>query len=355
VVLATDARYPDALASAYLESSLGTGELLTPATSLSAATANAIRVEGITQVYIVGGPLAVSTAVSQRLESLLAYNCGGSVPLTSDGPVRIEVTRIAGATEYDTARWVAEYPPAGAVGSLGVAEAYAGTNRTGGTGKYNDTSGDGSATPATSSALPTAIVATGRSFQDAEAASILSYADHLPILLTNASSLSPQVEVAIGALAIKQVIVMGGPLAVADDVVSSLESRGISVLRVAGRNATDTAVQLADFEMASKTGHLGAGWTGSGGITVARGDYFTDGLAGAVVAAGAGRTHTHDPEPLLLCNDPTTVGQYLSAFLAEAGRTGIDDEVADRVVSLTILGGPQAVSPSVVTAMIGDL
>lgn len=355
VVLATDGGYPDALASAYLAGSLGTGELLTPTLSLSAATANAIRVEGITHVYIVGGPLAVSTGVSQQLESMLAYNCGGTTPLTSAGSVHLEVTRIAGMTEYDTAQWVAEYPSAGTVGTLDAAGAYGGTNRSGGVGKYNDTAGNGTAAPETLSTLPTAIVATGRTYQDAESASVLSYADHFPILLTTPTSLSPQVSSAVSDLGIKQVIVMGGPLAVADTVVSSLQSSGISVLRIAGQRATDTAVQLADFELGSAAGHLGAGWNGSGEVSVARGDYFTDGLAGAVVAAGAGRSHSHEPEPLLLCTDPSTIGQYLSAFLAVAGRTGIDRNSADRVSALTILGGPKAVSPSIVTTMVSDL
>ena len=355
VVLATDATFPDALASAYLASSLGTGELLTPTGGLSAATENAIRLEGITQVYIVGGPLAVSTAVSQQLESMLAYNCGGSAPLTAAGPVHIEVVRIAGATEYGTAQWVAEYPPAGTVGSLDVSGAYVGSDRTGGSGRFNDTSGSASPAPATSSTQPTAIVADGREFQDAEAASALSYADRLPILLTTPAALSPQVPSAISDLGIKQVIVMGGPLAVSDGVVSSLESLGVSVLRIAGQDAPDTAVQLADFEMGPKAGHVGVGWSGSGGVTVARGDFFTDGLAGAIVAAGGGRTHGHAPEPLLLCTNPSTVGHYLSAFLATAGRTGIDGDGADRVAALTILGGPEAVSPSAVATMTGDL
>jgi len=355
VVLATDRRFPDALASAYLASSLGTGELLTPTGLLSAATANAIRLEGITQVYIVGGPLAVSAGVAQQLESMLAYSCGGSTPLTSAGPVHLEVVRIAGTTAYDTAEWVAQYPPPGTVGSLTVRGAYGGTNPTGGTGRYNDTSGNGSTTPTTPSALPTAIVATGRTFQDAESASVLSYADRLPILLTTSTSLSTQVPAAISDLGIRQVVVMGGPLAVSDGVVAALEALGVPVLRIAGQTAVDTAVQLAEFEMAPAAGNLGAGWAGSGGVTVARGDYFTDGLAGALVAAGSGRQHTHQPQPLLLCTDPSSVGEHLAAFLTTAGRTGIDGNPADRVTALTILGGPDAVSPSTVDTMVGDL
>jgi putative cell wall-binding protein len=355
VVLATDAHFPDALASAYLASSLGTGELLTPTASLSTVTQNAIRDEGITQVFIVGGDLAVSNSVSQQLAAMLAYSCGGSAPLTSAGPVHIEVTRIAGETAYDTAEWVAQYPTAGTVGSLDVTGAYVGTNRAGGMGRYNDTAGIASTAPTTSSTLPTAIVATGRSFQDAESAGVLSYADHFPILLTTQTALSPQATSVISGLAIKQVIVMGGPLAVSDGVVSSLEALGVSVLRIAGQDATDTAVQLANFEMGSKAGHVGAGWAGSGSVTLARGNGFSDGLAGAIVAAGAGRTHSHGPEPILLCFDPTSAGSYLESFLAAAGRTGIDGNAADRPTSLIVFGGPQAVSQSVVATLVADL
>jgi putative cell wall-binding protein len=355
VVLAMDARYPDALASAYLASALGTGELLTPSSVLSAPAKNAIQLEGITQVYIVGGPLAVSPGVAQELESMLAYNCGGTVPLTSDGPVHIQVTRIGGTTEYDTAQWVAEYPTAGRVGSLDVAGAYEGTNPRGGSGRYNDTSGNGSPAPVVSSAIPTAVVATGHTFQDAESASVLAYSAHLPILLTTPSRLSVQVSAAVTALGIQQVIVMGGPLAVSDTAVQSLMRLGVSVLRIAGESASGTATELADFEMGSGAGDLGAGWNGSGGVVVARGDFFTDGLAGAVVAAGGGRSNTHAPEPLLLCTSPSVVGRPLSAFLAVAGHTGIDGDAADRVVTLTILGGPDAVSPGIVTTMTRDL
>lgn len=355
VVLATDARYPDALSSAYLASFLQTGELLTPTTVLSSVTANAIRDEGITNVYVVGGPLAVTTAVVKELESTLAYNCGGASPITAVHPVYLQVTRIYGSTQYDTAQWVAEYPTATGVGTLDVAGAYAGADRTGGTGRYNDTAGSASSAPATSAALPTAIVATGTTFQDAESAGALSYADHLPILLTTPSSLSPEVSSAISDLQIRQVIVMGGQLAVSNDVVTSLTELGVSVLRIAGQNYTDTAVQMADFEMGSATAHTGLGWHGTGRVAVARGNFYTDGLAGAIVAAGMAHTHSAEPEPLLLTVDPSTVGQYLTAFLQEAGKTGIDGSPSDIVAGLTILGGPDAVTPDAIDAMTSDL
>ena len=345
VVLATDATYPDALASAYLARYLGSGTLLTPTRTLSPPTTTALRLEGITHVYVVGGPLAVSTAVVDEIEALPAYQCGGTTTLSG---TFVQVTRIWGQTQYTTAQDVATFVPAADDGSLSFASAYAGVDATGGDGKYNTTAGLGSSAPSTSGLLRTAIVVTGRGFQDAEAASTLAYADELPILLTTPSSLSAQASSAIAALGVKQVVLMGGQLAVSNSVVSALESLGVSVLRIAGQNYTATAVELAQFE--TSPAGTGLGWTGTGGLTVARGDFYTDGLAGALVAAdGPGASA---PEPLLLTLDPTTVGTALGAFLRTAGMTGIGGA---KVTRLTILGGPLALSQTAVNAMTEDL
>jgi putative cell wall-binding protein len=227
------------LASAYLARSLGTGTLLTPPASLSAPTLTAIHKEGITKVYVVGGPLAVSTAVVNQLESTVADQCGGgsAVPDT----VKIAVTRVAGPTQYDTAEKIAELPPASNVGVVAFSGAYTGTNASGGKGRYNVTSGLASTSPVSATPLPTAIVATGTGFQDAESASTMAYAERFPILLTTPSTLSSQVTSAINTLGIKQVVVMGGPLAVSNAVVASLEALGVSVLRIAGQTYSGTS------------------------------------------------------------------------------------------------------------------
>jgi putative cell wall-binding protein len=346
VILATDANYPDALASAYLARWLGTGTLLTPRTTLSQPTETAIREEGITRVDVVGGPLAVSTAVVSEIDALPAFACGGSAPLATGR--KIEVTRIWGQTAYTTAEQIAEKVPATEVGSADLADAYDGTNSAGGDGGFNDTAGLASPTPISAGSLPTAILASGQEFPDAEAASTLAYAAKLPILLTLPSSLSPQASSAIATLGIKQVIVMGGQLAVSNDVVAQLQDLGVSVLRTAGVTYTDTAVQLAKLETA--VAPMGFGWSGTGGITVARGDFFTDGLAGADVAADA--VSCSAPEPLVLTFSPSTVGGPLTTFLRSAGASGLD---GDRVTHFTILGGPLAVKQTTIDAMGADL
>ncbi len=343
VVLATDATYPDALSSAYLASYLRTGTLLTPTTSLAATTLAAIRDEGITHVYVVGGPLAVSTAVVSELESTAAYACGGTVPLP--GTAKVQVTRIAGTTEYATAFDVATI--AGATpGAVDLQGAYAGVDRAGGDGAYNVTAGSAS-TSAPAGALTTAVLATGTSFPDAEAASTLSYADHLPVLLTTPSRLSAPAVSAIETLHVRQVLVIGGPLAVSDAVVASLQTHGVSVLRIAGADYTETAVELAECELASASSHVGLGWVGTGRLTVAQGGFYSDGLAGAVVAADG--PSGSEPEPLLLTASARSLGTYLPAFLAAAGTSGVGGK---RVTTFTILGGPLAVSQGVVNTMV---
>ncbi len=339
VVLATDEHYPDALAASYLEKWLGTGMLLTPTTSLSAATLTALRVEGITDVYVVGGPLAVSTSDVSELESTYVYECGGTTRTDS----HLTVFRIAGETEYTTAADIAETPGPGFPRSVDLRGAY---------GAYNDTIGSSSPAPPTG-ARRTAILASGAEFQDAEAAATLAYAGGFPLLLTTPTSLSPQALSAIDALGITQVVLMGGPLAVSDAVVTSLVAYGVSVVRVAGTDYTGTAVELADMELGSTTAHRGLGWSATRGVTVARGDFYTDGLAGAVVAAHGGTTGG-DPEPMLLAESPTSVGSDLTAFLEEAGADGIDGD-GTRVTRITVLGGPLALSTAVVDAMVADL
>jgi SpoIID/LytB domain protein len=344
VVLATDGSYPDALASAPLARALATGTLLTPTATLSSATLAALQVEGITRVDVVGGPLAVSQAVVTQLEHTTAYACGGGTKLDAD----IRVTWIYGQTAYDTAAAIAGKAAAAGVGTVDLAGAYAGLNATGGRGRYNDTSGTASTGPSASGALRTAVLATGQGFQDATAASTLAYADRLPVLLTAPSSLSRQAATAIASLHVQQVILMGGPLAVSDAVVSTLIARGVSVVRVAGTDYTDTAAQLALLE--TSTAPTGAGWRGTGDLTVARGDFFTDALAGAVVAA-AGPTSVA-PEPLLLTTSPTTVGSSLQAFVHTAGTTGVG---GTKVTHFTVLGGPLALTTAAITELGNDL
>jgi putative cell wall-binding protein len=351
VVLATDQNFPDALSASYLAAQLGTGVLLTPTGSLSSVTSAAIRLEGITHVYVVGGPLAVSDAVVSSLQGSQAFNCGGTTGLTSGGnPVNLVVTRVFGQTQYDTAQTVAQFFGPGGVGTGAFGGGY--PTVVAGTSAYNTTAGlSGTLAPASSAATPTAILATGQTFPDAMAASAMSYAKKWPILLTQQGSLSSQASSAIANLGVKQVIVMGGPVAVSDTVVTSLAALGVTVIRIAGTDYTDTAQLLAQFELSTTANATsqptGLGWADLGtnpntyGVNVARGDFYADALAGSLVG---GVHHA----PIVLTLNPDTLGTGIpNLFTAEAGLT-----LPNQVDLVTILGGPEAVTPATATAVI---
>ena len=360
VVLATTGHFQDALSAQYLASYLHTGVLLTPYKSLPQVDILALKAEGVTQVYIVGGPLAVSTTVMQQLKTLPSYVCGGASERTSDGHTQfVSVTRLYGQTAEGTALAIDRFVPSSHVMKAAFVNAYAGTNATKGTGMYNDTSGL-SSVPTTGTTLPTAIMASGAEFQDAMAASTTSYWQNdgrgFPIILTSPTALTATASAALITTGVKQVILMGGPLAVTNTVVKTLEAQHVQVLRIAGKTYNDTATQLAKFEYGT-AGTTGLGWTSSQ-ASVARGNGFTDGLTGAVVAgdsgiAGALRDGTTVPEPLLLTTNPTTVGTYLTAFLKAYGQSG--PSTTRHVSSLLIFGGSLAVSPTVISKMETDI
>ncbi len=447
VVLATDATWQDALTASYLAAWLHTGVLLTPTDSLSPYALTAIEQEGVSNVVIVGGTLAVSQAIQNQLASTPSYNCGGATPMLNalGQSIDLNVQRIAGATADGTAEAVATYVDSGYVGSLNISGSF---------GQYNDTLGTDSGSSPTIS-VRTAILVTDNSFQDAASASAMSYAEHLPILLTPQASLGTEAETALLDLGIQQVIELGGPLAISNSVNASLMSQGVSVLRIAGTDGTDTSVQLAKFELnrygtfdglgwgtctaaASRTYVLNVGDASSGSfdlvwnafstlpmaynasnaailvalqllagfpagatvtggplpiaqvtitipstaslaitsalggttstpsvtnvtgpvcttpVALARGDFFSDAITSSVVT---GRNN----EPIILAENPTTLGTYATGFFNQAGSPyGVDpfSQTAlspvpgsgSSVNSITVFGGPLAIANSTLQA-----
>ena len=100
-----------------------------------------------------------------------------------------------------------------------------------------------------------------------------------------------------------------------------------------------TSTEIAKFETAGAG--AGLGWSGTRNLVLARGNGFTDGLAGADVA---GTAH----EPLVLTASPTTPGNALVVFCQEAGTTGLGGV---KVGSFTVLGGPLAVTRTVLDVL----
>jgi putative cell wall-binding protein len=386
----------DSLAASYLASYYNTGVLLTEGANdetnadggsvntVDPYTLNAIQEEGVTTVFIVGGPDAISAADATELASTPSYECGGSVERTNalGQPLDLQVQRIWGPTADATAAAVADFVNSGNVGQLDISGGFS--------GGYNDTLGT-SSSPSPNIDLRTAILSTDLDSQDAESASSLSYFENLPLLLTPQESLGTYAETALLDLGIQQVIELGGPLAIDSPVNTALESQGISVLRIAGEDGSETSVQLADFELNTGTTSagqpLGLSWgseqiagqdncsafsdPGVGSnpgslyyscsvtVAMARGDFFADGVTSSVVTG-------QNAYPILLTESPSSLGTYLTTFFENGGSpAGVDPvanptdpfvpsqgEIVDDIVPF---GGPLALNASTIQAALNAI
>jgi len=271
VIVATDDDYQDALSASYLAgrtaSGIGGGAtgattcvLITPTASLSPELLAALRFLGTTNVIVVGGPLAISPADITGLQSTQAYNVGGSTvraqPSTG-AAVLLLVQVIYGPTADATAADVDESVPF-SPGTAVFPAAYGGA--------YNDTTGSSGNSAATAPTTPvaTALLATDNAAQDAESASVLAFGglrgqvgtiatpgtlSGFPLILTGQASLSPYAQAALLNLGVQQVILLGGPIAISDAVITGIQALGITVIRIAGQDATDTSQLLAQFTL----------------------------------------------------------------------------------------------------------
>ncbi len=186
-VLASGENFPDALAAAPLAAFYDAPILLTGRTTIPPVTAAALADLGVADVIIMGGPGAVSFAVSNALE--LDY----------------QVSRVAGDDRYGTAAQAAlDAFPAGA---------------------------------------SVAVLASGENFPDALAAAPLAALYNAPILLTGGSALPPVTAAVLADLGVADVIIMGGPGAVSLAVSNALEL-DYQVTRVAGGSGVTRTVQV---------------------------------------------------------------------------------------------------------------
>lgn len=227
-ILASGENWADALAAAPLSTHLDAPVLLTPAASLTPATAAALEALSPSHLVVLGGPEAVSDDVVSAAVSAAGVS-GGSV------------RRIAGANRYATAALVAQ--------EVGVP--------------------DGAVT-----------VVSGEAYADAVSASAFSGMRGRPILLTRKDALSSEVRTFLSQHSgdITRVVAVGGPAVIAETTVDELEML-----------APTTWLWGADrFETNAKT--LDTYWR-SGEITptVATAYDFPDALTAGVLAANTGQ------------------------------------------------------------------
>jgi len=403
IFLATDADYHDALGADYAAGTIDSGVLLTNPNALEAQTLDAIREEGVSTVFVAGGPLAISNAVTTQLQNTPTYYCGGTAvrvdPVTNQTE-DLNVIRVYGQTANDTDEQMAEYIGAQPIDQLQPFAEY------GSTDPFNDTTGENSTTYAPSSAVNTALLVTDSGWQDAVDASVPGYNDQLPVITTDVAGLTTQAQDTIYNDHIGQVIVVGGPLAVSDNVINQLNAQGVGAVRIAGADASETSTQLASFELARTDGitYQEAGPFGNGydnedqqwlhyvartaGVTdteatdetdahvvlLARGDNYADALSAAVLSIHNGLYRDGDliQFPLVLTETSTSLGTPVTTFLNNAGLaiSGLagqapafglfdTDSSGDQnfnnsssVYTIQPVGGPLALTSSVLTAAV---
>jgi putative cell wall-binding protein len=426
-VLSRGDLFADALAANYLAGALnrnagekslqGTGILLTTPNALPDITLSALRNSGVTDVWITGLTDAVSTAVENQLKATPSYNCGGGTQrLDANGNPRfLHVTRIGGATRYDTAQLLGQSQVSSQVGTADVAS------------------------ESTPNPLRTAVLARGDNFPDALAAGPMAFygdnvsnwahdnndvgntvltddnsiafgtgagsqedagviANGFPLFLTTPGSLSPQAQAGLLNEGIQQVIVMGGPAAIVSSVDTTLTGLGMRVVRLAGADRSDTAAKAAAFETGTFADRAGVDTSdgrvkcdtdgaadGDGDqtatsctkpaglfyrtdmVNVARGDDAgggADALSGGPYAAGLVGTNENNtpsftgfegPTPILLTLDPNTLGSALGALTGGAVSKVSNDYRSDTpdggIVLATIFGQTAAISAATATAI----
>lgn len=123
------------------------------------------------------------------------------------------------------------------------------------------------------SGASTVVVASGETFPDALAGSPLATSKRAPLLLTKKKSLPAPVAAELKRLKPKNILVLGGPLAITDSTVNKLKSYG-TVKRVAGKNLYETSTEIA------------GSWSTAPTVFVATGERFEDAMSLAAVASG---------------------------------------------------------------------
>ncbi|MDA3936328.1 MAG: cell wall-binding repeat-containing protein, partial [Actinomycetota bacterium] len=199
VVIATGANWPDALGGAALAAAKNGPILLTAPTALTSGITDEIDRLTATEVYILGG----TVAVSQEVEDALVAKMGAS-----------NVERIWGTSRYETAEEIA---------AATIAELEAGAGYDG-----------------------TAFVATAANFPDALAASPLAATKGWPIFLCNPAGDPPTP--AMSALDVTDALILGGTAVISEAQQTTLEvAFPGNVNRLYGANRYATGVAVATY------------------------------------------------------------------------------------------------------------
>lgn len=164
------------------------------------------------------------------------------------------------------------------------------------------------------STTATVVIASGENFPDALAGSPLATLKNAPLLLTRKNSLPSAVAKELKRLRPKNILVLGGPIAVSNATVAKLKAYG-SVTRVSGATLYDTSSKIA------------GNWKSAPTVFLATGERFEDAMSLAAVAAGR-------KAPMLL----TARSKVPATTIKQLKRL--------KPTRVYLAGGPQAISAS---------
>lgn len=275
----------DALAGSGWGGVNGLGALLTDSSpTVPSDTMTALSTNKVKNITILGGTNAVPASQQSAL--------------TSAG---YTVTRLAGATRYDTMQALDDTIPPASVGTDG-------------------------------SGAKTAILAAGTDAHlvDALSSGGVAYGKKFPVLLTDTASttLSPQAQEVITKLGITHLVVVGGTAAIPASQYTPNPTGVTKVDVEAGADRSATSKVFADFAISNS-------WASSAHLELARGDDGADALASAPYAGTKAW-------PTVVTLSPTDAGST-TAFATE--------HAATLTGTSTVAGGSAAIADSVVAAV----
>ena len=287
--------------------------LLTRATSLPGAVETELTRLGASEVYLLGGTGAVSSAVESRLNTLFGTS---------------NVHRVYGSGRIQTAAAVARE----ADSLTGVAKM--------------------------------AFIANGYTYPDALSASPMAAHNVAPILLTRQNTLASTTSKAITDLGITDVVIVGGTGAVSSAVETQLRTLlgGSShVKRIGGVSRYETSSEFAIWATDATGGGSSVGTPGNPSalsaldydrIGIASGQNYPDALAGGVFCglgaapvllspSASWSSYIHDYDPVTLPNPNRTYYSAGSLAILRSYVMGGEGALSDAVyLSGDLLTGP---------------
>jgi putative cell wall-binding protein/subtilisin family serine protease len=166
-------------------------------------------------------------------------------------------------------------------------------------------------------------IASGENFPDALAAGPVAAALGAPLLINPRNSLIADVSLELARINPSEVVILGSTAAVSQQVTDELVSQGWNVSRISGINRFETAVLTSKLAFSS-----------ADAVFIAAGENFPDALAGSAAAS-----KTASPLLLLPGHSPTILPVVVN-YLSDLDPT-----------TIFVLGGPNTVSDSVVSAL----